>query len=80
MYLSPEIKQQFERLTRQTKDVSERLLLCVILARNKGVSPELIAQAHRISVSSVYQYLNEYEKKIKLKLIQEVGRELTKYC
>jgi transposase len=35
------------------------------LARSEGISPELIAQTHRISVSSVYQYLADYEKENK---------------
>lgn len=65
MNLSPEIKLQFERRVRQTKDLHERLRLCVILSRSEGISPELIAQTHRISVSSVYQYLEDYEKENK---------------
>ncbi|WP_228840630.1 helix-turn-helix domain-containing protein [Candidatus Protochlamydia phocaeensis] len=51
-----------ERRVRQTKDKHEYTRLCVILARSEGLSVELIAQTHRISVSSVYQYLTEYEK------------------
>lgn len=65
MNLSSEIKLQLERRVRQTRDVGERLRLCVILARSEGVSPEIIAQTHRISVSSVYQYLSEFEKENK---------------
>ncbi len=65
MNLSPEIKLQLERRVRQTKDVHERLRLCVILSSSEGISPELIAQTHRISLSSVYQYLAEYDKENK---------------
>lgn len=65
MYLSPEIKLQLEKRVRQTKNVHERLRLCVILSRSEGISPEIIAQTHRISVSSVYQYLEDYEKENK---------------
>lgn len=65
MYLAPEIKLELERRVRQTKDLHERVRLCVVLARSEGISPELIAQVHRISVSSVYQYLGDYEKENK---------------
>lgn len=65
MNLSPEIKLQLERRVRQTRDKYEHTRLCVILARSEGVSIELIAQTHRISVSSVYQYLADYEKENK---------------
>jgi transposase len=65
MNLSPEAKLQLERRVRQTRDKHEHTRLCVILARSEGVSPELIAQNHRISVSSVFKYLAEYEKENK---------------
>lgn len=67
MYLTPEMKLEMERRARQTKDLHERLRLCVILARSEGMSHELIAQAHRISVSSVYKYIVEYEQENKTK-------------
>lgn len=60
MNLSPELKIELERKARQSRDVHERLRLCVILARSEGMSPESIAQAHRISLQSVYRYLSEY--------------------
>jgi hypothetical protein len=53
MYLSPEIKLQLEKRVRQTRDVYERLRLCVILSRSEGISPEIIAQTHRISIRSL---------------------------
>jgi transposase len=65
MDVSSETKQELERRARQTRDVHERLRLCVILARSEGMSPESIAQAHRISVQSVYRYLSEYEVETK---------------
>ena len=67
MHISPEIKIELERRARQTRDVHERLRLCVVLARSEGMSPESIAQAHRISVQSVYRYLSEYELETKTK-------------
>lgn len=66
MNISPEIKIELEQRARQTRDVHERLRLCVILARSEGMSPESIAQAHRISVQSVYRYLSEYDAETKL--------------
>lgn len=65
MILSPEIKSQLERRARQIRDRHEHTRLCVILARSEGISAELIAQTHRISVSSVYQYITDYEKENK---------------
>jgi transposase len=75
MRISEEVKLQLERRARQTKDKHEYTRLCVILARNEGMSHELIAQAHRISVSSVYQYLADYEKENKTQHEQRGGSE-----
>ena len=66
MSISSEIKLELERRARQTRDVHERLRLCVVLSRSEGMSPELIAQAHRISVQSVYRYLSDYENEAKM--------------
>ena len=89
MYLPPEVKLDIERRARQTKDIHERLRLCIVLARSEGMSHELIAQAHRISVSSVYQYISDYEKEKKTlhnnrggsesKLNQEQTQELLQH-
>lgn len=65
MNIPPEIKTELERRARQSRDVHERLRLCVVLARSEGMSSESIAQAHRISVQSVYRYLSEYESEVK---------------
>jgi transposase len=75
MKLSQEIKQQLERQARHTRDKSEHTRLCIILAKSEGMSPESIAQAHRISVSSVYQYLTDYEKENKTQHDQRGGSE-----
>lgn len=77
MNLSPSTKLQLERRARETKDVYERLRLCVILARSEGMSPESIAQAHRISLSSVYKYLTEFENENKTQH-EERGGTLSK--
>ena len=58
MTLSPEIKRELEQRAKLTRDVHERLRLCVVLVRSEGMSPELIAQAHRISVYSTDFKLN----------------------
>jgi len=65
MNIPPELKAELERRARQTKDRHEYTRLCVILARSERMSVESIAQAHRISVDSVYRYLAEYEAKEK---------------
>lgn len=75
MNLSSEAKYQLERRARQTKNKHEHTRLCIILARSEGMSPESIAQAHRISVSSVYQYLSDYEKETKTQHEMKGGTE-----
>lgn len=75
MNISPEIKLELERRARQTRDVHERLRLCVVLARSEGMSHESIAQAHRISVQSVYRYLSEYATESKTTHDQRGGSE-----
>jgi transposase len=75
MRLLPDTKVQLERRARQTRDKHEHTRLCVILARSEGISPELIAQTHRISVSSVYVYLEEYEKENKTQHDSRGGTE-----
>lgn len=75
MHISPEIKLELERSARQTRDVHERLRLCVVLARSEGMSPESIAQAHRISVQSVYRYLSEYAEETKTQHDQRGGSQ-----
>jgi transposase len=61
MKISFEQKLELEQRARWTRDIHERLRLCVILARSEGMSVESIAQAHRISVKNVYRYLSEFE-------------------
>lgn len=75
MNISPDLKLQFERRARQTKDKHEYARLCVILAKSEGMSIELIAQAHRISTDSVYRYLAEYEVQEKTRHDPKGGSE-----
>ena len=67
MHIPTQIKQDLEQRAKKTRDVHERLRLCVILAKSEGMSNESIAQAHRISLQSVYRYLLDYELKAKIK-------------
>lgn len=75
MHIPTEMKLELERRARQTRDVHERLRLYVVLAKSEGMSNESIAQAHRISVQSVYRYLLEYEVEAKTKHSQRGGSE-----
>lgn len=75
MDLHPEIKLEFEKRVRCTKNVHERLRLCVILARSEGIPVELIAQNHRISIANVYRYLSEFETENKTRHESKGGRE-----
>lgn len=89
MNISPQKKLELEKQARQTKDKNEHTRLCVILARSENMSPELIAQVLRISVSSVYGYFFEYEKENKTtheirggstsKLSEEQTKELVEH-
>src|SRR5271156_4513102 len=75
MNISPNLKLELERRAGQTKDKHEYTRLCVILAKSEGMSLELIAQAHRISVQSVYRYLAEYEAEEKTQHDQRGGSQ-----
>ena len=79
MNIPPELKLELEKRVRQTKDKHEHTRLCVVLARSEGMSHELIAQAHRISVQSVYRYLAEYEAEKKTQHDPRGGSQ-SKFC
>jgi transposase len=63
--LSPSQRSHLENLVRKTRDVNERNRVCVVLGRDDGHSIEEIAAILRISQSSVYDYLKEYDIKEK---------------
>lgn len=63
--LLPTQRSVFETQIRKTRDMHERNRLCVILARDDGLDPDLIAQVLRLSRSTVYDYLRDYESKEK---------------
>lgn len=75
MHIPIAIKTELEKRARQTRDIHERLRLCVILAKSEGMSNETIAQAHRISIQSVSRYLLEYEAEAKTKHSPKGGSE-----
>jgi transposase len=75
MNVSAEMKLELERRARETKDKDEHIRLCVILAKSEGMSIELIAQAHRISIQSVYRYVAEYQAEKKTKHDQRGGSQ-----
>lgn len=59
--LSNEQRLYLEMLVKKTRDVNERNRVCVILGRDDGHSPSEIAAILRISESSVYDYMREYD-------------------
>ena len=65
--LLPERRAELETLVKKTKDVNQRNRTCVVLARDDGHDSETIARVLRISLSSVYDYLNDYDTKSKTK-------------
>lgn len=73
--LPPTKKSAFEVQVKKTRDVHERNRLCVILARDDGMEPDLIAQILRLSRTSVYDYLREYESQEKTQHTSKGGSE-----
>jgi len=60
---------------KRSRDVHERNRLCVILARDQGHSPEVIADILHLSRESVFLYLREYENKGKTQHDPKNGRQ-----
>lgn len=59
--LSPDQRRAYEAQVKKTRDMNERNRLCVILARDDGILPDMIVLVLRLSRSTVYDYLREYE-------------------
>jgi transposase len=72
--LSPDQRSHLEKLVRKTRDVNERNRVCVILGRDDSHSPKEIADILRISESSVYDYLREYDDREKTINDPHLGR------
>jgi len=60
--ISPEQRTELESLVKKTKDINQRNRACVVLARDDGHEPNTIARILRVSLSSIYDYLNDYDK------------------
>ncbi len=61
--LTPNQRSTFEFQVKKTRDINERNRLCVLLARDEGLEPDHIAHVLRLSRSSVYGYLREFQSK-----------------
>lgn len=72
--LSTEQRSYLEHRLKKTRDVNERNRICVVLDRDDGYTPKEIATILRISESSVYDYLKEYEQKQKTVNEPHVGK------
>ena len=59
-------RNRLEAVVKETKNVNERVRICVVLAFDEGYTHEAITDILKISKSSVYDYLNEYEKSEKI--------------
>ncbi len=73
--LSQEQRSILELQLKRTRDVHERNRLCVILARDEGHSPDVIANILRLSRESVFGYLRDYENEGKTQHDPKGGRQ-----
>lgn len=64
----------FENRIKKTKDLNERIRLSVLLARVNGHSIKTIASVLRISVSTVYEYLSDFDREKKIRNKSQTGR------
>jgi transposase len=60
--LTNQDRNQLEEKLKKSRDMHERDRLRVILARDEGLKPELIAQVLKLSIRSVFGYLEDWEK------------------
>ena len=70
----PERKHLEEQL-RKSRDMHERDRLRVILARDEGLKPELIAQVLKLSIRSVFGYLEDWKRQGKTQHEAKGGTE-----
>lgn len=73
--LTTDQKKMLELRLKMAKDISERNRLCVILGRNDGVSLEDLALVLRISLATVYNYLDDFDSEQKTKNDPRGGSE-----
>lgn len=65
--LSTAERSNLERQLKRPKDYSERNRLCVILGYDDGVTIEELSKVLRLGLSTVYEYLREYDSNSKTK-------------
>ena len=73
--LTPEEKSALKAQLKRSRDVHERNRLCVILARDQGHSPDVIADILHLSRESVFSYLREYVDEEKTQHDPKGGRQ-----
>jgi transposase len=73
--LTNQDRNKLEEQLRKSRDVHERDRLRVILARDDGLKPELIAQVLRLSIRSVFGYVEDWEKEGKTQHEVKPGAE-----
>jgi transposase len=73
--LSPSERANLEKQLKRPKDYSERNRLCVILGYDDGVSVEELAKVLRLHLTTVYEYLREYNSNDKTKSDSKGGSE-----
>lgn len=72
--LTDEERLEFELLVHKTRNVNERNRLCVILAYDEGYEIEEIVNILKISKSSIYDYINDYNEKKKTSNDKHLGK------
>lgn len=73
--LTNQQKQELRKAVKQTRDVCERLRLCVILGYDNGDSIDQLASTLQISRRTVYSYLEQFHKSGKTKNDPQGGSE-----
>jgi transposase len=73
LFLDENRKNYIKERVRKTRDAQERVRLCVILNASEGMTPEVIAEAHLIGLSTVYRYLSEYSEEGKILYAEREG-------
>lgn len=63
-----------EQQIRETKNLKERVRLCAVLGNANGHPIKLISSVLQISVSSVYGYINEFNRFNKTRSKKYLGR------
>lgn len=73
--LSEDLRKALKLQLKRTRDIHERNRLCVILARDDGHSPDVIANILHLSRESIFIYLREYDNREKTRHLPKGGRK-----